>query len=84
MVPIVWETLNKYWWSCMEPSPGQCVLKRAMAHKYSFVRGSGLGWKDVKSRHLFLWELGLGDQVQGMSVLAHSQLLRHLRWQWWW
>lgn len=67
----------------MEAPLGQCVLKGAVAYKYGFVRGNGPSWKDVKDRHMFLWELRLGDQVQSLSVLAHSQLLRHLRRQWW-
>lgn len=80
MVPLVWETLNKCWWSRMEALPGQCVLKGAMACKYGSIRGSGPGWEGVKGRHLFLWELGLRGQVQGLNVLAHLQLLRHSLW----
>lgn len=46
---------------------GVCVSKRG------FIRGVGLVGKGFfESRCQFCWELGLGDQVQGLSVLAHS------------
>lgn len=47
------------------------VLKGAVVSKCDFIRGEGLVEKgSFESRGQLCWELGLGDQVQG--VLAHS------------